>query len=160
MNQRSCGDCSACCHTFAVEEINKDRHSACANRMPEGGCNIYAMRPDSCRQFMCAWLSGELEAPERPDQSGFIGYVPAPYLWRKGFKIMVVIESAEGEASETQRQTQIKELHKLGFPAVRLHSSVTKPEIQWHLNAAAPGMDALWEDLADAGYAVQVTTVT
>lgn len=159
MTTRSCGDCSACCHTFAVEEIDKARHSGCTNQTIKGGCSIYATRPESCRKFKCAWLSGELEAPERPDQAGFISYVPAPYQWRKGHKTIVVIESSEGETTEARRRAHVQLLHQLGFPLVHLHSLATKPEIEWHINAAVEGVEAVWEDLVDSGYAVHLTRV-
>lgn len=163
MTKRSCGigkdGCSACCHTFAVEEINKDRHTGCANRLAEGGCGIYVGRPESCRQFKCAWLSGELEAPERPDQSGYISYVPAPYLWRKGHKTIVVIESMEREATVEKRLAHVQQLHQLGFPLVKVSSLATKPEIQWHVNCAVEGVEVVWEDLVETGYAVNLTRV-
>lgn len=163
MTTRSCGigtdACSACCHTFAVEEIDKLRHTSCANRMSNGGCGIYASRPESCRQFQCAWLSGELETSERPDQSGFISYVPATYLWRRGHRTIVVIQSSEGEATEARRRAQVQLLHQLGFPLVEVHSLATKPEIQWHTNGAAEGIEAVWEDLVESGYAVHLTRV-
>jgi hypothetical protein len=70
---RSCGDCTACCTVLAVDELRKPMrwacdHAACA------GCRIYDARPQSCRDFNCQWLLGEISGDDstRPDRVGVL----------------------------------------------------------------------------------------
>ncbi|MEM1027485.1 MAG: hypothetical protein AAGJ38_05325 [Planctomycetota bacterium] len=68
---RACGSCTACCHSLVIEELGKPAFSACAHEC-EAGCNAYASRPASCRDFRCLWLDGHLDEKDRPDKLGVI----------------------------------------------------------------------------------------
>jgi len=70
---RSCGECSACCFTLEVKAIKKRPFSLCGSLSESGGCSIYPDRPDVCRTFTCAWLSGEVGTEsQRPDMIGLV----------------------------------------------------------------------------------------
>ena len=57
-NDRSCGDCTACCDGWLKAEINgKKIHPGVGCEHASGGCGIYETRPvRPCRTFMCQWL--------------------------------------------------------------------------------------------------------
>jgi hypothetical protein len=68
MKKRSCGECSACCKTHGVIEINKMPNVWCTHCKVGKGCKIYKKRPESCQRFKCSWLSGIGDDSERPDK--------------------------------------------------------------------------------------------
>ena len=67
---RECGDCTVCCTTLKVPELNKTEGVQCDKCTTK--CSIYKDRPQSCRDFKCEWLKGYLPDNYSPDQSGFI----------------------------------------------------------------------------------------
>jgi len=82
---RTCGSCTACCHSLVIEELDKPAFTECAHACgsscanaagcdadAEAGCDIYEDRPDSCRGFRCLWLDGHLGEDDRPDRLGVI----------------------------------------------------------------------------------------
>lgn len=69
--QRGCGECRACCTTCAVVELNKPLNTPCQH-LCDRGCGIYESRPNSCREYDCAWLQGHLSDKHRPDRSGIV----------------------------------------------------------------------------------------
>lgn len=74
--KRRCGDCTACCHSMAITELDKPEWASCPNQRTPGltgrGCGSYHDRPASCRVFACLWLQGfSLTREEhRPDRCG------------------------------------------------------------------------------------------
>ena len=70
---RECGTCTACCTVLAVAELRKPRRWAC-DHVHCAGCGIYAERPQTCRDFNCAWLRGAIPGDEslRPDRLGLL----------------------------------------------------------------------------------------
>ncbi|MEM9418559.1 MAG: hypothetical protein AAGA25_05810 [Planctomycetota bacterium] len=54
-----------------IEELAKPAFTACPHECGSG-CNAYASRPTSCRDFRCLWLDGHLEEEDRPDKLGVI----------------------------------------------------------------------------------------
>jgi hypothetical protein len=70
---RSCGGCTACCTALGVVELKKKMWVRCDEECTSG-CSIYDNRPQSCRDFTCLWLTGNIEGDERrrPDQLGLI----------------------------------------------------------------------------------------
>lgn len=75
MPERNCGDCTACCHALAIEELDKPGFQKCAYVQSGNGCagcGIYDARPDCCRDFQCLWLQGHLAEDDRPDKLGVI----------------------------------------------------------------------------------------
>lgn len=70
---KSCGDCMMCCTILEIEEFKKDAGPACVHCMASGGCDIYATRPQLCRDFECEWLTDRKLPPQfRPDRLGSI----------------------------------------------------------------------------------------
>lgn len=70
--QRTCEGCTACCTTFGVEAIGKERGVPCSHAASGQGCDRYETRPDACRGFVCLWLANALPDEARPDRSGII----------------------------------------------------------------------------------------
>lgn len=70
---RECGVCTACCTALPIRELSKPARQACDHVRREG-CGQYAVRPESCRSFFCAWMRGDLPRDEayRPDQLGVL----------------------------------------------------------------------------------------
>jgi hypothetical protein len=56
---RQCGSCTACCTVLVVAELHKPARWAC-DHVNCRGCGIYEIRPESCREFNCAWLRGQI----------------------------------------------------------------------------------------------------
>ena len=72
---RICGECTACCDGWLVNESMGLRPGNACSHCSVKGCQIYDDRPEEpCQVFDCAWLKGDLELAEhdRPDLSGFI----------------------------------------------------------------------------------------
>jgi len=70
--KRTCGKCSACCKTHAVEVINKSEGKLCKNCIVGKGCTIYPNRPKECKDFRCEWLKGFGKENLRPDLLGIV----------------------------------------------------------------------------------------
>lgn len=70
--ERNCGNCTACCFTHPVAEINKTAFSNCENCEAGKGCKIYENRPQGCRSFACQWKLGNFHQIKRPDKSGVV----------------------------------------------------------------------------------------
>ncbi len=69
---RSCGECSACCVALTIDDpaLRKAQGYRCQHLAREGGCGIYATRPQTCRTFYCGWRRLKwVRAPLRPDLS-------------------------------------------------------------------------------------------
>lgn len=77
---RQCGPCTACCTVMGVDEIGKKGGDRCEHVIDKlyklsdrAGCGIYESRPQSCRDFKCAWLwLDKLRNMERPDIVGIM----------------------------------------------------------------------------------------
>lgn len=71
---RSCGDCSACCKTHGIRELNKPAGDWCSHCSSEhNSCTIYTKRPPSCAAYKCLWLlTGAGGEAGRPKNSGIV----------------------------------------------------------------------------------------
>ena len=66
-----CGGCTSCCFAYAVVELDKPSLTEC--EYADKGCSIYRVRPDSCRDCYCAWITQPKVAIElRPDKCGVV----------------------------------------------------------------------------------------
>jgi hypothetical protein len=65
----SCGDCNLCCELLGVVEYEKPANTFC-QYCPNGvgGCQNYAGRPKTCREFECGWLNSRTPVDFRPDR--------------------------------------------------------------------------------------------
>ncbi len=66
MHQRICGECTACCTTHAIFEINKPQGKICPHCTSKG-CECYDSKPEVCTLFKCQWLKGYGDENDRPD---------------------------------------------------------------------------------------------
>ncbi len=97
---RECGDCTACCVVFGIdqpEDIQKAAGIPC--RHCTGiGCAIYETRPRLCRTFYCRWRTDEtLGEHWRPDKSGVLAFVetehiPASFEQSTGIGLLLVAD--------------------------------------------------------------------
>jgi uncharacterized protein len=98
-----CSQCTACCRTMKVEELDKPANVWCRHAIPGTGCGIYEIRPLACSEWSCVWLQSQSRfdgsrmgpglRPDRchvivdtmKDKSGFILRVDKSYpdAWRK-----------------------------------------------------------------------------
>jgi len=70
---RECGNCTACCTVLPIRtaELQKTSHVLCVHCRESEGCQIYATRPQVCRDYYCGWrLLPGLPENWRPDLSG------------------------------------------------------------------------------------------
>lgn len=74
VNERSCGECDACCTALHIAAFDKPMGTHCPKRRDGGGCGIYGKHPDECRGFYCMWRLGEIGDDEslRPDRCGIV----------------------------------------------------------------------------------------
>lgn len=71
--ERSCGDCSLCCKTCHITDLNKPGGEWCPHADPGGaGCTIYDQRPGECRTFECCWRQGMLPDDCKPNKIGVL----------------------------------------------------------------------------------------
>ncbi len=71
---RVCGACVECCRFIPLElpELAKPTGSLCAYCVDGAGCSVHAVRPQTCRTWLCVWRVVELSDDWRPDLSGII----------------------------------------------------------------------------------------
>ena len=68
-----CGECTVCCHSLLVKELNKPAGIYCEHCVEGKGCAIYETRFQICRTFLCGWRQvPQLGEPWRPDRSGIL----------------------------------------------------------------------------------------
>jgi hypothetical protein len=73
---RACGSCMMCCKVPAIKEFAKPPGVWCRHAVSGKGCNIYADRPRSCREFYCLWMQDEsFGADWKPEKAKFVVYV-------------------------------------------------------------------------------------
>ena len=68
---RECGDCTGCCTTFSIAELNKPLFARCVH-VCATGCTAYDARPSACRRFECLWRRGYMDEQDRPDKLGLV----------------------------------------------------------------------------------------
>lgn len=132
---RTCGACSLCCRTMAIEELAKPRGVWCEHANPKasaGACGIYETRPPSCSAFSCLWLSGALPEEFKPSKIGLVLMPP------------VVTDN---------------QLRRVPDPGVRGATAVLLLAHEGHENAADHDRaGAFWAHAARVGVAVALAT--
>ena len=68
--ERKCDGCTVCCTVLMVPELQKPMYEMC--KFCDKGCTIYNERPQSCRDFECGWLKGEMSEDMKPDKAHFM----------------------------------------------------------------------------------------
>lgn len=74
---RSCAGCTLCCKLSGIPELAKPPLRWCTHCNPSTGCNIYADRPRSCREFICAWRAGYGPEELKPSRVRFFAAMEA-----------------------------------------------------------------------------------
>ena len=54
-----------------MNELDKPLNTPCIH-LAQVGCGIYESRPQSCRDYDCAWLHGHFGTDDRPDKTGIV----------------------------------------------------------------------------------------
>src|ERR1051325_372763 len=96
MNERQGGTCTACCTALAVVELEKPHHTPCRH-LCAGGCAIHAQpeMPQTCREFQCEWLRGNVPEEFRPDRLGVIFWFGGPVPAADGSTLQNVLRVSE-----------------------------------------------------------------
>lgn len=117
-----CGDCTACCTSVGVEEINKPPAVACPH-LCGSGCGIYADRPHSCRAWSCLWRRGVLTGglDYRPDRLGLILDVTECSIDYKEGQCLSGWETRPGALDEPRTAYFLRKLGRDIPLVIRLH---------------------------------------
>jgi hypothetical protein len=97
-NERTCGNCTACCDGWLQIEVlgyRVHRGNPCPFSV-EHRCSIYSERPQHpCREFICGWLVFSSPLPDwmRPDKSDMI-MLPANFMWH-GLPVDVAVAAGD-----------------------------------------------------------------
>lgn len=70
MNFRECGECNKCCSGMLIGNSHGNPfggNRACVFLI-DSKCTIYGTRPQSCKDYQCAWSQGLLKEESRPDK--------------------------------------------------------------------------------------------
>ncbi len=119
-DSRLCDECTACCSVMGVTELDKGPNCDCVHLIPlgridrSGGCDNYADRPHSCREFVCLWKHRALESDEyRPDKLGLIftltteASVGTPNQSGDGLYTLILAHAVWAGSPEEERQKYI-----------------------------------------------------
>ncbi|HEY5337298.1 MAG TPA: hypothetical protein VIJ85_03770 [Rhizomicrobium sp.] len=99
---RECGGCTICCSELHIDapELKKLAGVRCVNCSADNSCAIYDTRPQTCRDFHCAWrVMDVLDDDWRPDKSGILLMpqtkgIPPAYRGKDGVQIFMVRRDA------------------------------------------------------------------
>lgn len=70
---QKCGECTLCCKTCKIEEVNSSNGVYCRFCNLSVGCEIYDQRPEECEIFKCCYLQMNNVHPDlRPDRCGVV----------------------------------------------------------------------------------------
>lgn len=118
---RTCAQCDACCTVLNIEETQSPMFSTCRHVRAEGGCGIYATRPQPCRDANCSWLLGHygLTGAHRPDRFGVVVWTGESLLGG-GEPAIHVAESTPGAFSKPDVRLLIRELSTRGVPVLEI----------------------------------------
>jgi Fe-S-cluster containining protein len=99
MQFRSCGECTACCDgnlkSNSHGNVFKDRNPCIflVNKL----CSIYNDRPNTCRNYQCAWSQYLLDEDLRPDLSGVLVSVEKDLNDGQFLKVIQIKENVDFE---------------------------------------------------------------
>ena len=119
MTERKCGSCSLCCKLLAVTELDKPLGKWCEHCKPgRGGCGIYDNRPESCREYECHWLRGDLSEHWEPLRCGMVT------LASDGF-LNIYVEGGTDRFRHTPWSDDIRRMAEAGFRHRAFYQCVT-----------------------------------
>jgi hypothetical protein len=100
MQFRPCGECTACCDG----NLKSNSHgNVFAKRNPcvflvHKVCSVYNDRPNTCRNYQCAWSQQLIDEDLRPDKSGVLVSVEnRPNSDKQFLKVMEIKEHVDFE---------------------------------------------------------------
>lgn len=78
---RTCGTCTLCCRLPDIDELSKLANAWCIHCVDGMGCKIYQNRPQTCRDFLCLWMTDNRLGPEwEPAKSHMMIYTQGPQI--------------------------------------------------------------------------------
>lgn len=70
---RSCGECTVCCTWLIGDSFGWGFGNGKSCKFLEcNGCGVHKARPESCRDYQCAWSQYLLSDEMRPDKCGVL----------------------------------------------------------------------------------------
>lgn len=70
---RECGECTACCSWLIGDAFGWEFGAGKSCRFLEcNGCGVHKARPESCRNYQCAWSQHLLPEEMRPDKCNIL----------------------------------------------------------------------------------------
>jgi hypothetical protein len=110
---RSCSGCTMCCKLPSIPELNKPRFAWCQHCDPAKGCKSYDVRPQTCRNFYCGYLTNpQLSDDWKPSKSKLMITVDADTK-----RLVVHVDPARPEAWRQEPfYAQIKSWAKAAAP--------------------------------------------
>jgi uncharacterized protein len=78
---RTCGTCTLCCRLPDIEELSKPANALCVHCVDGMGCKIYQSRPQTCRDFLCLWMTDNHLGDEwEPAKTHMMVYTQGPQV--------------------------------------------------------------------------------
>lgn len=78
---RTCGTCTLCCRLPDIDELSKPANEWCSHCTDGIGCTIYPNRPQTCRDFLCLWMTDAKLGDEwEPTKSHMMVYAQGPQV--------------------------------------------------------------------------------
>ncbi|MEL6396477.1 MAG: hypothetical protein AAFQ71_10825 [Planctomycetota bacterium] len=110
---RTCGECRACCVAPDIPELGKPRDTPCP-RLHDAGrsggqCSVYGSRPEVCRSFECAWLSGLGSERDRPDR---LGVLMQPITMPDGGPGLGMVELRRGALEQPRVKSMVRDFDR------------------------------------------------
>ncbi|WP_230987018.1 YkgJ family cysteine cluster protein [Allorhizobium terrae] len=80
-NTRTCGTCTLCCRLPDIDELSKPANAWCTHCVDGMGCQIYQNRPQTCRDFLCLWMTDATLGDEwEPAKAHMMVYTQGPQM--------------------------------------------------------------------------------
>lgn len=116
-NKRTCGECTLCCKTHGIPELNKPPKVYCPHCKINEGCKIYRRRPASCKHFTCLWLFGHGPLRYRPDKVGIV----SKFAKIDGVgDVLALFEGEDGALNGEWAKTETRASLAGGIPVVHI----------------------------------------
>ncbi len=111
--EHQCGNCTACCKTHPVMELDKPARTWCPECEIGKSCKIYGRHPKGCREFECLWLQRYLAPEHRPDLVGIV----LDCVWVEVIgSVIIIFEVTEGAILNDIAQKYTRTYLETGFP--------------------------------------------
>jgi hypothetical protein len=130
---RSCGNCTACCFTHAVDEIKKYEFTECPSCDKNVSCKIYKDRPRACGNYYCAWAVNDVgNDDERPNKVGVVCNTLFSSFTANDPPGILMMEVWPGAINDAPAQALIARILASGT-TIRTGSIHAHPRYQYHV---------------------------